>query len=211
VLDGHTRRDLCILHGKQVKVREVELPDARAATAFILQLQRQRRNLTREAMSYLRGTEYNATKGRHGGPRTPRKARLQSEILPSADRRLATEYGVSAMTIKRDGAFAKVIDVIVSEYGDPEVKRRLLGADVRLTQRLARRLYRMPTAERNTAVRRLVEEGELPPKPRAVREPAETADALVARLRARGPQFALAVLRRMARLLGREVTGAADA
>jgi hypothetical protein len=26
VLDGHTRRDLCIMHGKQVKVREVELP-----------------------------------------------------------------------------------------------------------------------------------------------------------------------------------------
>jgi len=35
-----------------VKVREVELPDEKAAVAFILQIQRQRRNLTREAMSY---------------------------------------------------------------------------------------------------------------------------------------------------------------
>src|SRR5436305_6162409 len=48
VLDGHTRRDLCIQHKKQVKVREVELPDEKAAMEYILQIQRQRRNLTRE-------------------------------------------------------------------------------------------------------------------------------------------------------------------
>src|SRR5262249_13209318 len=44
VLDGHTRRELCIEFRKKVKVREVELPDEKAATEFILQLQRQRRN-----------------------------------------------------------------------------------------------------------------------------------------------------------------------
>src|SRR5580704_12181750 len=42
VLDGHTRRDLCIEHKKQVKVREIEFPDEKAATQFILQIQRQR-------------------------------------------------------------------------------------------------------------------------------------------------------------------------
>ena len=36
VLDGHTRRELCIGHKKQVKVREVELPDEKAAVEYIL-------------------------------------------------------------------------------------------------------------------------------------------------------------------------------
>src|SRR3954447_7984594 len=69
VLDGHTRRELCLKHRKQVKVREVELPDEKAAVEYMLQVQRQRRNLTREAMSYFRGAEYNAVKKEHGGDR----------------------------------------------------------------------------------------------------------------------------------------------
>ena len=210
VLDGHTRRDLCIEYGKKVKVREVELPDERAAAGFILELQRQRRNLTREALSYLRGTEYNAVKLRKGTRRPEWRGKGQRGPLPTTASKVAERLAVSERTIKRDGAFAKVIDVIVAEYGDPEVKRRLLGADVKLTHRLARRLYRMTPPERNAAVKRLVEEGELPPQRRAVREPAETAEALVARLRARGAQFALAVLRKMASLLGREVIARAS-
>src|SRR5262249_3147311 len=77
VLDGHTRRELCIKHKKQVKLREVELPDEQAAIEYILQIQRQRRNLTREAMSYFRGAEYNAVKQRRGGNRPGRKAKGQ--------------------------------------------------------------------------------------------------------------------------------------
>src|SRR6516225_808884 len=40
VLDGHTRRELCIGHKQQVKVRKVELPDEQAAREYILQIQR---------------------------------------------------------------------------------------------------------------------------------------------------------------------------
>ena len=72
VLDGHTRRELCQKYKQQVKVREVELPDEKAAVEYILQIQRQRRNLTREAMSYFRGAEYNAVKKQHGGSRRGR-------------------------------------------------------------------------------------------------------------------------------------------
>src|SRR4051812_10087597 len=35
VLEGHTRRELCMQHKKQVKVREVELPDEKAAVEYI--------------------------------------------------------------------------------------------------------------------------------------------------------------------------------
>src|SRR4051794_15562490 len=37
-LDAHPRRELCIQHKKQVKVREVELPDEKAAIVYILQI-----------------------------------------------------------------------------------------------------------------------------------------------------------------------------
>src|SRR5579871_446321 len=118
VLDGHTRRELCIGYKKQVKIREVELPDEKAAVEYILQIQRQRRNLTREAMSYFRGTEYNAVKQSRGGVRRGRKPTGQNDQLNLTGARIAGKYGVSDKTVRRDAVFAKFIDQIVSDYGD---------------------------------------------------------------------------------------------
>ena len=162
VLDGHTRRDLCIEHKKQVKVREIELPDEKAAVEYILRIQRQRRNLTREAMSYFRGAEYNAVKQRRGGRRPAREAKARFVPLPTTAVRLAEKYGVSDKTIKRDAIFAQVMDKIVADYGDPEVKRKLPGADVKLTQATARLLLRTPAEDRKAVVDRLIDQGELP-------------------------------------------------
>jgi hypothetical protein len=210
VLDGHTRRDLCIGHKQQVKVREIALPDEHAAVQYILQIQRQRRNLTREAMSYFRGVEYNAVKQQHGGNRRGRKSRGQSDLLKSTARQLAEKYGVSEKTIKRDGVFAKVIDKIVADYDDPEIKRKLLGADVKMTHGTARVLLRLPSEERKAAVDQLIAQGELPraknagsttaPRPKAV------AQSIVDRLSKRGEGHARSVLQQMARLLGMEVS-----
>jgi len=209
VLDGHTRRNLCIEHEKQVKVREIDLPDEKAAVEFILRIQRERRNLTREAMSYFRGTDYNAVKQSHGGSRRGRKPKGHSDPLNSTARQLAEKYGVSEKTIKRDAVFALVIDKIVADYGDPEARRKLLGADVRLTHGLARQLAKMPPDERKAAVGQLIEQGELPrakKEKRAARQPKQVAESLVTRLKAKGEEHALAVLEQMARLLGREVS-----
>jgi hypothetical protein len=209
VLDGHTRRDLCIEHDKKAKVREIDLPDDKAATAFILRIQRQRRNLTREALSYLRGTEYNAVKQLRGGNRRGGRSKDQGDPMNSTARQLAEKFGVSEMTVKRDGVFAQVIDRIVAEYGDPEAKRKLLGADVRLTHGLARQLLKMPPEQRKAVVRQLVETGEYPRAKKkerpAAHQPKQIAQGLVARLKAKGDEHALAVLEQMARLLGREV------
>lgn len=205
VLDGHTRRELCIKYKKQVKVREVELSDEKAAVEYILQIQRQRRNLTREAMSYFRGAEYNAVKQTHGGKR---EARGQNDPLPKTSAKVAEKYGVSEKTIKRDGLFADVIDKIVEEYGDPEIKRKLLGADVKLTQGAARVLLRMPAKERKAAVDELVEKGELPRAKKGggiTRRPKEVAQSLIARLKAKGEGHARSVLQQMAKMLGMEV------
>jgi hypothetical protein len=201
---------LCIEHGKQVKVQEIDLDDEKAAVEFILRIQRERRNLTREAMSYFRGTDYNAVKRSHGGSRRGRKPKGQSDPLISTAGRLAEKYGVSEKTIKRDGVFAKLIDKIVDDYGDPEIKRKLLGADVRLTHGLARLLFKMPPGERKPAVQQLIDQGELTrakeEKRDATAQPKQVAQSLVTRLKVRGDDHARAVLEQRARLLGLEVS-----
>jgi len=76
--------------------------------------------------------------------------------LPSTAKFLADKHGVSEKTIKRDAIFAQIVDKIVSEYGDEEVRRKLLGADVKMTQGTARVLLRMSLSERKTAIRQLI-------------------------------------------------------
>ncbi len=208
VLDGHTRRELCMKHKKQVKVRELELPDEKAAVEYILQIQIQRRNLTREAMSYFRGVEYNAIKQERGGNKRGRRPKGQSDPLKSTAENLAEKYGVSEKTVKRDGAFAQVIDEIVKDYGDSEIKRKLLGADVRLTHSTARVLRKMPAEKRNEMVDELVDKGELPRVKKGAsskRRPKEVAQGLVERLQKKGDAHAKSVLQQMAKLLGLEV------
>jgi hypothetical protein len=208
ILDGHTRRELCMRHKKRVKVQEVDLPDEKAAVAFILQVQRQRRNLTREAMSYFRGSEYNALKQERGGNKRGRRPKDQSDPMATTAKQLAEKYGVGEMTVKRDAVFAHVIDKIVDEYGDPEVKRKLLGADVRLTQGTARVLLRMPTKERKATVDQLIAKGELPRAKKgtaAERTPRQIAQGVMARLQKQGPKHARSVVQQLAKLLGMEV------
>jgi hypothetical protein len=207
VLDGHTRRDLCIYLKKKVKVREVELPDEQAAVDYILELQRQRRNLTREAVSYLRGSEYNALKQRRGGQKRGPK-RVGPRVPPvSTAHRVAEKHGVNEKTVKRDARFALSVDRIVADYGDPEVKRKLLGADVKLTRVEARALLKIPAEERKAAVDKLIEDGELPreKKEAAARRPKEVAESILARLQTRGEAHARSVVQHLARLLGLEL------
>ncbi len=214
VLDGHTRRELCMRHKKQVKVREVELADRKAAIEFILQIQQQRRNLTREAMSYFRGSEYNAVKQQHGGSRRGRRSRGQSDHLKKTGDLLADKYQVSEKTIRRDAIFAQAIDQIVAEYGDPEIRRQLLSPDVKLTQGTARVLLKMPAKERKAAVDQLLKDGELPrasKKAAAVApRPKEVAQSIMSRLQKKGDKHARSVLEQMARMLGLEVSEKVD-
>ncbi len=210
VLNGHTRRELCINHKKLVKVTEVELADEKAAIDYILHLQRQRRNLTPEAMSYFRGSDYNAVKQMRGGNRRGEISKGQFVPLKSTAQRLGDQYGVSDKTIKRDSVFPRGVDEIVDEYGSLDAKRQLLGADVKLTHGLTMRLLAMSPEVRKAAVKLLLEDGQLPRAGRseklAAQEPRVVAQVLVARLQKKGDDHARAVLREMAGLLGMEAS-----
>ena len=102
-------------------------------------------------MSYFRGAEYNAVKQPRGGRRA-RKSKGQNDPKTTTALLLAEKYGVSEKTIKREPSSPRPSTGSLADYGDPEVKRRLLGADVKLTQGTARVLYRMSPADRKKAV-----------------------------------------------------------
>ena len=210
VLDGHTRRDLCIEHKKQVKVREVELPDEKAAVEYILQIQRQRRNLTREAMSYFRGREYNAVKQLRGGDRRGRRPKDQSDPLarqPQSARREVRRLGDD------DQAGRRVRQGDRQDRGRirrPRGQAATPGCGREADARPGPAVAQNAAEERKAAVEQLVELGE-PPRAKkerrsAARQPKEVAQSIVARLKGKGEDHARAVLQQMARLLGREVS-----
>ena len=117
LLDGHNRYEICQQHGVEFSTVDLELPDRQAAINWIINNQLGRRNLHPDQASYLRGKRYNADKEAKGGDRGNQYtvAKDQNDPLPeSTADRLATEFKVSAPTIKRDGQYAAAVDSLAS-------------------------------------------------------------------------------------------------
>jgi ParB family chromosome partitioning protein len=110
VLDGHNRYDICVKHGIPYRTFEKPLVDRDEAILWIIDNQLGRRNLNPEQMSLLRGQRYNRTKRQDGG-HGDQKSEYQTDT-PNTAEVLASQYGVSAPTIKRDGQFAQAVDIL---------------------------------------------------------------------------------------------------
>jgi len=93
-----------------------------AAITWIINNQLGRRNLHPDQASYLRGKRYNGEKqaGFKGNQHTVEPARDQNDPQQKTADRLATEYSVSAPTIKRDGQYAAAVDTL-AKAGSVEV------------------------------------------------------------------------------------------
>lgn len=76
---------------------------------WIIENQLGRRNLHPDQASYLRGKRYNGEKITQGTRNQHLEKDQNDPFQPTADR-LATEYKVSAPTIKRDGQYAAAVD-----------------------------------------------------------------------------------------------------
>jgi len=86
--------------------------------------------------------------------------------------------------------FAWSIEKILAIHSDPEVKRKLLGADVKLTQGLAQLCSGKPPENGRLAVELLIDRASCPTprkteQPRHVK-PKQVAESLVRPLKARG-------------------------
>lgn len=120
LLDGHNRYAICQRHGIPFNVAETYMPDRQAAINWIIDNQLGRRNLHPDQASYLRGKRYNGEKLTQGGTGANQHVqRDQNDLSATADR-LASEYKVSAPTIKRDGQYAAAVDKLATVGIDPQ-------------------------------------------------------------------------------------------
>jgi len=75
-----------------------------------------RRNLNPNQIAYLRGKRYETEKKIWGGTGKNQYTREQSGHLvqsaTSTSQKLADEYGVAERTIRREGNFSKVVDIL---------------------------------------------------------------------------------------------------
>jgi hypothetical protein len=211
LLDGHNRYRLCGQWGLPFRVVEVELADREAARAWVIANQMSRRNLTPEAVSYLRGLRYLAEKQSRGGARRQRAggAEEQNVRLPTAER-LAAEYRVVALTIRRDAKFARAVEGLALACG-ADARSLILTRDARLTRRDVARLARLSPDEQRRLFAKVRaasgrprdlwagEEGEAPRRLVLPAEPEPLADALVTKL---GAAQAAALVRLLAERLG---------
>ena len=130
LLDGHNRVKI----GKKLKVESVSVVvkkfrDRNEAEEWIIRNQLDRRNLTPDAASLLRGRLFNKQKknGHDGGKGQERSGGHNAPHLKTAER-LGKEHGVDASTIKRDGQLADAVDALKPHV--PDIERRVLSGDI---------------------------------------------------------------------------------
>ena len=124
LVDGHNRYSICKKLGLEFPFKRIEFKDEEDAKDWMIRNQLGRRNLSPEQQSYLRGLRYNREKSQ--GKRsdlTSGQNDPKSETHSTAAT-LAKEYNVSEKTIKRDGEFAKGVDIIGGK--NPELKKEIL-------------------------------------------------------------------------------------
>ena len=117
IIDGHNRYLICTKHNLPFRIVEKDFSDRTAALNWIIDNQLGRRNLSPFQMSLLRGKRYNAEKKEYGGDR---KSSSQNDNLKERTvEHLAKQYSVSPATIARDGATARVAEVVAREKSVP--------------------------------------------------------------------------------------------
>lgn len=148
LIDGHNRFEICTRHGIPYQIKKIELDTRQDVISWIIDNQLGRRNLTPLQQSYLRGKRYsgekqqgrrvdlrlNSDEGQKG--RSDTKADLTSDQndqkLDIAER-FASQYKVSAPTIRRDAQYAIAVNTIAATVGN-EARVEILGRSVRLTK-----------------------------------------------------------------------------
>jgi hypothetical protein len=112
LVDGHNRYEICTKHNIPFEVKKMDFDDDNAVKSWIINNQLSRRNLKPDAISILRGMEYNLTKKDASG-RSDREFSEGKNCTPkNTAAELAEKHGVSERTIKNDGKFAEAVQTL---------------------------------------------------------------------------------------------------
>lgn len=109
LIDGHNRYDICKKNRLDYRINLLKFASLDEVKDYMIDFQLGRRNLTPEQASYLRGLRYLQQKSMRGGDKFANEGQQDVSIA------LATEYGVSSRTIKRDGEFASGLNKLSTD------------------------------------------------------------------------------------------------
>lgn len=123
LIDGHNRFSVINQYKLDFRINLVHVESMTQVKEYMIDYQLGRRNLSPEQASYLRGMRYNQLKIARGSNLNAESA--QQNVAES----LATEYGVSSRTIKRDGEFAAGIEKL-----EPVLKKEVLSGKAKLSK-----------------------------------------------------------------------------
>jgi hypothetical protein len=143
LLDGYTRHSICVKYKLGYTVIALEFEDRDAAIRWVMDNQDARRNYTDQGRSYVRGKKH---------------------LAGASAEELATEYGVTAKTIKRDADWAKAIDKVCDDCGD-EFREGILSGRVKLSVAEVKELASMRRKDLEKIVPQILADGKwLKPK-----------------------------------------------
>jgi len=109
LIDGHNRYDICKKNRLDYRINLLKFASLDEVKDYMIDFQLGRRNLTPEQASYLRGLRYLQQKSMRGGDKFANEGQQDVSVA------LATEYGVSSRTIKRDGEFASGLNKLSTD------------------------------------------------------------------------------------------------
>jgi hypothetical protein len=151
LLDGHLRRAICHARHVSFEKKILEFPDRSSAITWVVNNQLGRRNLTPEALAYLRGKLYNTRKKQ--GARTDLTSGRSDQRSTLAER-LAAKHQVGERTIRRDAEFATQLDHLGEMYGSV-IKNAVLTRDAKMTRAEVARAVALDAATRDRILARI--------------------------------------------------------
>jgi len=147
LIDGHNRYEISKKHDIPFKTVNMEFDSRENVIIWMISTQVLRRNLTPTQLTFFRGLHYITDKKVHGDINriAPKSASDHSEHLGelgSTAMRLADEYNVSPITIRRDAQAAA--GIIAIGKTSPEAKRNILSEKTKISRKKLRELSAGP-------------------------------------------------------------------
>ena len=154
IVDGHNRYRILKKHPElKYTVKEISFNDRGEALNWICENQLGRRNLSPMQKKYLLGIQYKAQKMSHGGSRrstefsSDKNDHLKTE---NTRQRLARVHGVSEAYIQHCADYAEGVNY--AESIRPGLGKKLIGGEVKLTQRCVEGIVKVPQGERSAYI-----------------------------------------------------------
>ena len=137
IVDGHNRYEICTHYGLPYETQDLDHLQRGQVREWIVNNQEGRRNLTKQEVSYIRGTLVN---------------NAQSKAKVSTAKAVAKKHGVSERTVRSDASFAKDIDKL-----DDSVKDDILKGVIKPSKSDVKSLSSKPKAKQKKIARDLKE------------------------------------------------------